>query len=124
MADIDRVHNTPKRDYLSFGCGAQFHPDRVLQFLQISTEDTPLVVDYDQLNELGNACNLVAEFFGGDVDKAAKWFSVSNPLLGDISPQDMVRSGRVDRLVRFIANAFDEGVDGTSAGKKSERDAS
>jgi len=29
-----------------------------------------------------------------------------NPLLGDVSPRDMIRLGRHDRLRRFIINAM------------------
>lgn len=51
---------------------------------------------------IASACDRVAETFGGDLDKTALWFRVRNPLLGDVSPRDMIRSGRLDRLVRFI----------------------
>jgi hypothetical protein len=33
------------------------------------------------------------------------WFKTRNPLLGDISPRDMIRLGRFERLRKFIINA-------------------
>lgn len=49
-----------------------------------------------------------ASTFDGDVAKAATWFLTRNPLLGDVSPRDMVRLGRYERLRRFIINALRE----------------
>jgi hypothetical protein len=51
---------------------------------------------------------LVAQFFGGDAAKTALWFKTKNPLLGDISPRDMIRYGRYEKLRRFIMNALDD----------------
>jgi len=54
-------------------------------------------------------CNLVAEFFDGDPVKTALWFRTPNPMLGDMSPRDMIRYGRYKRLQKFILEAREEG---------------
>jgi hypothetical protein len=50
--------------------------------------------------------NLVAQAFDGDVEKAVAWFKARNPLLGDVSPRDMIRLGRYERLRKFIIAAM------------------
>jgi len=49
---------------------------------------------------------MVAKFFDGDTDKTVLWFKARNPLLGDISPKEMIRLGRYERLRKFIINAL------------------
>ncbi len=58
-----------------------------------------------RLEQIANICALVAESFDGDVEKTALWFKIPNPMLGDISPRDMIRYGRYKRLTKFIAEA-------------------
>ena len=65
----------------------------------------PIVVR-ERLEEIASTINLVAKQFEGDLDKTAAWFKAKNPLLGDVSPRDMIRLGRYDRLRRFIINAM------------------
>lgn len=43
-----------------------------------------------------------------DVDKSLTWILQSNPLLGGISPFEMIRNGRVDKLTTLINNQLDE----------------
>ncbi len=59
----------------------------------------------DRLEQIANICALVAEYFGGDIEKTALWFKMPNPMLGDLSPRDMIRYGRYKRLMKFIADA-------------------
>jgi uncharacterized protein (DUF2384 family) len=59
----------------------------------------------DRMIEIATICELVAEHFGSS-EKAALWFKVSNPLLGDLSPKDMIRAGRFKKLHRFVAEAL------------------
>ena len=47
-------------------------------------------------------------FFEGDVAKTALWFRLPNPLLGDVSPRDMIRYGRYARLQEFVVEALAE----------------
>jgi hypothetical protein len=56
----------------------------------------------------GSRTELVAQFFDGDAAKTALWFKTPNPLLGNLSPRDMIRYGRYDRLRRFVLDALDE----------------
>jgi Protein of unknown function (DUF2384) len=82
---------------------ADFDPTRVLEFLQLGAGDN--FVCRVHLEEIAKACNLVAKKFGGDSGKAAKWFRANNPQLGDMSPLEMIRLGRLDRLRKFIDDA-------------------
>ena len=58
-----------------------------------------------RLREIANIANLVAEFFAGDVQKVGLWFEVANPMLGNVSPRDMIRIGRYKRLLNFVLEA-------------------
>ena len=62
----------------------------------------------DRLEEIANTINMVAGLFNGDVNKTAAWFKARNPMLGDVSPRDMIRLGRFERLRKFIINAMAE----------------
>lgn len=111
-------------DPLGFGLGAQFHPEKVKDFLRLKNADvsrladvSPTSVRYDRLapaavierfEEIAITCNTVAEAFDGDAEKTALWFRTKNPMLGDIAPRDMIRLGRFDRLRRFIIGAMRE----------------
>jgi hypothetical protein len=59
----------------------------------------------DRLEEIANPMNMVTEFFDGDPEKTVTWFRLSNLMLGDVSPRDMIRLGCYDRLRKFIINA-------------------
>ena len=62
----------------------------------------------ERLEQIANICNLVAEFFEGDATKTALWFRTPNPMLGDLSPRDMIRYGRYKRLQKFVLQAREE----------------
>jgi uncharacterized protein (DUF2384 family) len=55
--------------------------------------------------EIAAICELVAEYFGS-AEKAALWFKIENPLLGNMSPRDMIRLGRFKKLHRFVFEAL------------------
>jgi hypothetical protein len=59
----------------------------------------------DRMVEIATICELVAEHFGS-AEKAALWFKIGNPLLGNLSPRDMLRMGRFKKLHRFIVEAL------------------
>ncbi len=61
----------------------------------------------ERLTEWATALNLVAGFFH-DNEKTILWFCMPNPLLGDMSPRDMIRVGRFKKLLNFIQSALDE----------------
>jgi hypothetical protein len=121
--DLSLFDSVPQ-DYLQFGRGSSFDAKAVPLALGLKKEDvsrlasvSPKSVRYDdampeqvreRLEEIGNTMNLVAQVFGGDVEKAVTWFKTRNPLLGDVAPRDMIRLGRYERLRKFIVNAMME----------------
>lgn len=62
----------------------------------------------DRLEEWANLLNLVAGHFGGDAKKTGMWFAAVNPMLGNVSPRDMVRFGRYGKLLKFVLHALSE----------------
>ena len=116
--------SVPEKDYFRFFF-KKGRPDgrKVVDFLKYIKEDVSVAaavpvssVRYDEkmpedlqerLVEWATAINLVGGHFN-DQGKTMLWFQVSNPLLGDISPRDMIRVGRFKKLLRFIQTALDE----------------
>ncbi len=109
-------------DYMQFGWGEKFDAKRVTQVLNLKRSDVskfssvaessvryddamPAVVR-ERMEEIASTVNLVAKQFGGDQEKTVAWFKAKNPLLGDVSPRDMIRLGRYGRLRRFIISAM------------------
>lgn len=113
--------NLPQGDPLGFGFGSHFDPEKVRDFLRLKKDEVSRLADvsvksvrYDasipaaireRFEEIAVTCNMVAEVFGGDAEKTALWFRTKNPMLGDVSPRDMIRMRRFDRLRRFVAGA-------------------
>jgi hypothetical protein len=62
----------------------------------------------ESLREIANIANLVGEFFAGDEHKVALWFEIANPMLGNISPSNMIRIGKQKRLLTFVVSAREE----------------
>jgi len=107
------------------GLYQQGHPDykRIADLVQLSKADLSKLagvakssVRFDtnipapvaeRLRELANIANLVAEFFDGDVQKVGLWFELPNPMLGNLSPRNMIRAGRYKRLINFVLDARD-----------------
>ncbi len=118
------LFDTVPEDYLKFGLGASFDAKRVPTVLGLNKEDVSRLasvsvksVRYDEaipvpvrerLEEIANTINMVAQAFDGNIDKTVSWFRARNPLLGDVSPKDMIRLGRYERLRKFIINAMTE----------------
>jgi len=110
----------PKEDYLSF----QDKPNRIAEFLEFKKEDIAKAtgvslssVRYDEkmpselrerIREWATLLNLVAEHFHGDGKKTALWFTTLNPLLGNVTPRDMIRFGRYRKLFKFVVTAIAE----------------
>jgi hypothetical protein len=59
----------------------------------------------ERLREIANIANLVGEFFAGDEHKVALWFEIANPMLGNISPSNLIRIGKQKRLLTFVVSA-------------------
>jgi hypothetical protein len=62
----------------------------------------------EHLENIANICNLVFQFFQDSV-KTKLWLRTPNPMLGNVSPRDMLRFGRYAKLLRFINQAMEEG---------------
>ena len=119
------LFDTVPPDVMRCGLGAAFEPRKVPEFLGFKSVDVSHIagisqksVRYDEnipqqmkdrLEEIANTINMVASMFDGDADKTVTWFKASNPLLGEISPRDMIRLGRYERLRQFIVNAMIKG---------------
>jgi hypothetical protein len=116
------LFDTVPRDYMQFGIGDSFNPKLVQTTLGLKKEDVSRLasvsvnsVRYDEhipdavrdrLQEIAATANMVAAVFDGDPHKTVDWFKARNPLLGDVSPRDMIRLGRYERLRKFIINAM------------------
>lgn len=120
-AQNSAIFNTiPPHNYL--GLLGENTPKKVVIFLNLSTNEVSKAmgvskksVRYDEkiprelaqhLQEIAIICELVAGYFNGDIQKTALWFQVKNPALGGISPRDMIRFGRYQKLEKFVQNAL------------------
>ena len=124
MANAIGLFDAVPQDFMRFGQGMAFEPRKVPDVLGLKNEDVARLaavsassVRYDdampqqmrdRLEEIANTINMVAGLFNGDVNKTAAWFKARNPMLGDVSPRDMIRLGRYERLRKFIINAMAE----------------
>lgn len=122
MTAASLFSNIPDKDVMHFGIGDAFKPELVSKWLGFQKTDVAKVADvspksvrydqnvptavFDRLQEIAITINLVAKIFEGDVNKTALWFKIKNPMLGDVSPRDMVRLGRFDRLRKVIVSAM------------------
>lgn len=64
----------------------------------------------DLLYEIAIVCELVAEHFNGDAEKTALWFKMKNPSLGGLSPRDMIRFGRFQKLKKVVQQRLEGNV--------------
>lgn len=103
--------------------GGEVDAEKVVKFLKYKKEDVAVASDvpvtsvrYDEripsdlkqrMVEWATAINLVAVYFN-DLNRTMLWFQISNPLLGDMSPRDMIRVGRFKKLQKFIQTALAE----------------
>jgi len=116
--------NVSQSDPLAFWANHGLNYKRVRDFLDFDTNalsklsgvskksvrfDSGIPRDLkDRLVQIANICNLVAEYFNGDSEKTALWFNTINPMLGDITPRDMIRLGRYKKLLKFVTQARSE----------------
>lgn len=56
---------------------------------------------YVDMPEYPEAWELVSAHFKDD-KKSRLWFTVSNPMLGNVAPADMLATGRGSRLLKII----------------------
>lgn len=124
-------------DPWGFHSGDSFHPELVPQLLEKyldlpkrdmsriaevpkseleQIDDLPPLV-LQRLEEIAQTMTDVANFFGGDIVRTVQWFKTQNPRLGDISPRDMIRMGKANRLRMFIVSSMSENVPRRASGK-------
>ena len=60
-----------------------------------------------RLIEIAVICEKVGEYFDGDLNKTVLWFKLPNPMLGGVSPRDMIRLGRFRKLAQFVSSALE-----------------
>lgn len=58
-----------------------------------------------RLHEVATIANLVAQYFEGDRYKVALWFELTNPHMGSISPNTLIRSNRAKYLLSFVLDS-------------------
>jgi hypothetical protein len=58
--------------------------------------------------DVRKAVKLIHRFFKGDKTKVALWFTTTNPGLGNVAPLEMIRVGRIKKLLDFIKSALKE----------------
>ena len=113
--------NIAKTDYIGFWKGEAPDYQRVTDFLNINKREASQMagvartsVRYDdripselaeRLEQIANIVNRVAAIFDGDLNKTSLWFRTLNPLLGEVSPRDMLRMDRYKRLAKFVIEA-------------------
>jgi uncharacterized protein (DUF2384 family) len=110
------------KDHLHFfDESKQFNAKEVVDFLSLTKQEVSKLANVskgsvryddriptdvrDRLLEIANICNLVADFFPGDMEKVRLWFITPNPQFGDVSPRDMIRHGRFKKLRNYIIEA-------------------
>jgi hypothetical protein len=114
----------PSRDHLGFWANQVLDAQKVATFLDLDKRDVARIADVapssvrwdhkipqevlDLLAQIAVICALVAQFFDGDITKTRLWFQTKNPLLGNLSPRDMVRYGRHEKLRRIVMDALNE----------------
>ena len=127
MNDMRHTHlfaNVPSKDYLGFWADQTLQAKTVADFMDLDRREVARVAGVssasvrwdqkiprevlDRLTEIAVVCSLVAQFFEGDVIKTKLWFQTRNPLLGNLSPRDMIRYGRYEKLRRFVMDALVE----------------
>jgi uncharacterized protein (DUF2384 family) len=124
MINAALFENVPKEDYFSLFPPTGPDYQKVVKLLDFQKKDVARAsniavqsVRYDppkmprelaeRIQEWGVAISLVAQFFK-DQQKTILWFKTPNPLLGDVTPRDMIRLGRFKKLRQFILDALSE----------------
>lgn len=64
------------------------------------------IADPKHIREIDDIIDMVADYFDGDLEKIKLWFDIENPLLGGMSPRDMIIYGRHLKLRKFVLSAI------------------
>lgn len=121
MTSPASLFHTIPQDQLGFWADQTLRSRKVADFLDLDKVDVARVsnvsvksVRFDEkvprevlrhLEQIAVICGLVAEFFEGDALKTSLWFRTRNPMLGALSPRDMIRYGRMDKLLQVVQEA-------------------
>lgn len=116
--------NVANADPLHFGQGNALNYKSVAEFLELGPESLSKMsgvskssVRFDNrippdlkthLEQIANICSLVAEYFDGNAERTALWFKTPNPMLGGVTPRDMIRVGRYKKLLQFVSQARED----------------
>jgi hypothetical protein len=116
-------HSIPEKDHCNLFSGTQPNAKKVMNMLHFSKDDLAVATGFsarkirldermqaeieNRIREWALAINLVAGFFK-DINKTILWFQTPNPLLGNVSPANMIKMGRFGKLLRFIQTAREE----------------
>ena len=118
---------SPPPDLLTLFHGAQLKYKDVMDTLEFQKKDVAKAagmslnsIRYDakmpielkqRFREWATLLNLVASHFDGDRQRTILWFTIPNPLLGNVTPRDMIRLGRSEKLLKFVINAIAENAE-------------
>ena len=61
--------------------------------------------EYDEMHEI---VSLIQEHMKWSLDEALLWMDTPNPLLGNVSPMEMIEVGRGYKVMKFVKTAIDE----------------
>lgn len=127
------VHQSDPNKFWATESG-ELNARAVADFLELDSNDVSKIahvskasVRYDKkipndvlqhLSQVANICNLVTEALNNDIAKTSLWFRTPNPLLGEVTPRDMIRMGRYEKLKKFILDAMGRGRTGRSVNRK------
>src|ERR1700683_4945992 len=113
LSSANLFNTVPKEDRLALFTSGHTDYQKVVRLLNFSKSDVArasnipsISVRYDgkipkdladRLQEWAIALSMVAQYFR-DEHKTILWFKTPNPLLGNITPRDMIRVGRSRKL--------------------------
>ena len=115
--------SVPDKDYCDLFTRNHPNAKKVMSMLNYSKKDLAIATGFsansirlderiqsqieERLREWAVTINLVASYFK-NIDRTMLWFQTPNPLLGNISPADMIKMGRSKKLLQFIQTALEE----------------
>ena len=122
--EINKLFNSVPNDYSHFGCGEDFNAKSVATFLDLNKNEVSKIthvssksVRWDEkiphavkerMEEIAIIINSVTKIFDGDVSKTILWFKTPNPMLGCISPRDLIRLGKYEKVRKFIISSMEQ----------------
>lgn len=127
MQNSEIFNTVPQKNYLPFLYEKDGQPDyeKVVDFLKFKKKEVSNAaqvpaqsVRYDEkiprelkdrITEWANLLQLVAQHFKNE-HKTLLWFKMPNPILGNVSPREMIQFGRYRKLFKFVVTALNENV--------------